>query len=107
MSAKDTRSAATGTPPRASAAFSACPLASALTPHVVSVPRFPGPSATTTTSASSTSFAASSPVHTVTASSSPPNACPDVMKPSSSPASRSLGTSRENAPGSAAPSVMT
>ena len=42
----------------------------------------------------------------VTASSSPPNACPQVMKPSSSPASRNLGTSRESDPGSAAPSVI-
>ena len=47
------------------------------------------------------------PSRIVTASSSPPNAWPEVTNPSSSPASRSLGTSLENAPGSAAPSVIT
>ena len=71
------------------------------------MPRFPGPSATTMTSASRTSFAASKPVHTVTASSSPPNACPHVIHPSSRPAARKLGTRREKPPASAAPSVIT
>ena len=58
-SAKLIRRDGIGRPPSAATAFSALPLASALTPHVVSVPRFPGPSATTITSAPSTSFAAS------------------------------------------------
>jgi len=96
-----------GRPPSTATALSALPFARALTPQVVSVPRFPGPSATTITSAPSTSFAASMADHTVTASSSPPNACPLVIHPSISPASRNSNADRENAPGNAAPSVMT
>ena len=78
-----------------------------MTPHVVSVPRLPGPSATTITSAARTSSAEIIAVHRVTASISPPNAWPHVIQPSSSPAPCKVGTKRENPPGRAAPSVIT
>jgi len=75
-SAKLTRRAATGRPPSAAAAFMLCPPASALTPHLVAVPRFPGPSATTTASARSSSLAASSPVQSGPVAASVPPAVP-------------------------------
>ena len=50
-SASDTRSAATGRPPRVAAALTASPAATPEKPHRVPVPRLPGPWVTTATSA--------------------------------------------------------
>ena len=101
------RSEATGRPPSTATAFTASPAATPEKPHRVPVPRLPGPWATTTRSAPSTCRAASSPLCSVTASRSPPNAWPTVTVPASQPASRSAAVVRENQAGSAPPSSMT
>ncbi len=82
-SASDIRRTATGLAPTAAAALTASPAATPEKPQVVPVPRLPGPWVTTTASAPSTRTAASRPACTVTASRSPPKACPTVTVPTS------------------------
>ena len=106
-SAPEIRSEPTGRPPRIEAALTASPALTPEKPQRVPVPRFPGPWVTMARSACRASLAASRPECTVTASRSPPNACPTVTVAASSPASRSVATEREKASGSAPWSLIT
>ena len=89
------------------AALTASPAATPEKPHLVPVPRLPGPWATIAMSAPTTCRAVSRPECTVTASRSPPKDWPVLIVAASHPASRSPATVRENHAGSAPPSVMT
>jgi hypothetical protein len=106
-SAKEARRQAMAWPPRATAASRTGPTSSAVVPSRVAVPTTPGPMATTAASAPARWRATARAESTVTASRSPPKACPAVIVTSIKLRSRSVATKSERARGRLAPSVMT
>ena len=91
-SAPEIRSEPTGRPPRIAAALTASPALTPEKPHRVPVPRLPGPWVTIDqVGVPRASLAASRPECTVTASRSPPNACPTVTVAGQQPGVAELG----------------